>query len=130
MKPWCSAGSASTGSARRQSSAVVGSGRGHRDLRVALAFTARALVDPELGDRLREDYLGFQTLISQLLRSAQAAGELTPGVDPSAAAARFFALLDGLGTQVLIGNHSAMAARELASGAIAALFRDSRARSD
>jgi AcrR family transcriptional regulator len=62
-----------------------------REARVALAFLAYAAVRPEVGAELREDAVRLR-------------GFLAAGFGSEVAAAGLLALMDGLGTQVLLGQ--------------------------
>ncbi|WP_181781536.1 TetR/AcrR family transcriptional regulator [Pseudonocardia pini] len=75
-----------------------------REGRVVLAFLAYATVRPEVGAELRAD--------SSALRAHFAAGVVGSPLSPEVAAAGLFALLDGLGVQVLSGQLSVEAALE------------------
>ncbi|MEV4169145.1 TetR family transcriptional regulator C-terminal domain-containing protein [Nonomuraea sp. NPDC049709] len=76
------------------------------ELRIATAFTARALVSPKLADHLRAGYDALHDVLVLLIRHAQDAGEVSTDLDPERVAAALFALADGLGTHVLIGHGS------------------------
>lgn len=93
-----------------------------REMTVAVAFTAKALADPELAAQLRDGYAELHTLLARLLREGIRDGDVDPRIDPATEADRYLALLDGLCTHVLLGHRGAHAARELAAATAAGLF--------
>ncbi len=95
-----------------------------REMNVAFAFTARALVDPVLAGQLRDGYGNLHALVTQLLQEGIDNGEIAPGIAPAPEADRYLALLEGLGAHVLLGHRDADAARALAAAAVAGLFTD------
>lgn len=93
------------------------------ELAVAFAFTARALVDPELAARMREGYATLQELVSLLLAEGVKAGLFVLRSSPAAEAGRCLALIEGLGVHVLIGHRTAAEARRLALEALTPIWR-------
>jgi AcrR family transcriptional regulator len=63
---------------------------------VWLAFSARALIDPELGALRDEGWDLLREVCDNLVRRFADAGALAPGIDPDVEAARLHALVDGL----------------------------------
>ncbi|WP_329249045.1 TetR/AcrR family transcriptional regulator [Actinoallomurus sp. NBC_01490] len=92
-------------------------------LRVRQSFTAAALADDAIADRLRDDYARLHTRLAELLRQDQAAGRLRPGVEPDQEAVTLVALAEGLAYYVLIGVYPADAARDRLHTAISGLYR-------
>ncbi|WP_152364258.1 TetR/AcrR family transcriptional regulator [Microlunatus speluncae] len=88
------------------------------ELAVAFAFTARALVDPELAARLRQGYAELRALVARLLAEGVAAGLFVLRATPEAEADRCLALVEGLGVYVLLGHRTAAEARRLALEAL------------
>ncbi|MEU6040715.1 TetR family transcriptional regulator C-terminal domain-containing protein [Actinomadura sp. NPDC047616] len=87
-------------------------------MRVRQSFTALALSDAAIADRLRAEYVTFHQQIAGLLRKEQAAGRVAPG-DVRETAMELVALTEGLAYYVLIGLVSADCARERVLAAIA-----------
>ncbi|WP_211257178.1 TetR/AcrR family transcriptional regulator [Streptomyces megasporus] len=77
------------------------------ELRIATAFTARALVTPELAEHLRRGYESLHELLALLVRRGQVTGEIAGDHDPDRTAAALLALAEGLGTHVLVGHRDA-----------------------
>ena len=63
---------------------------------VWLAFSARALVDPALGELRDEGWDLLREVCDNLVRRFADAGALAPDLDPDVEAARLHALVDGL----------------------------------
>ncbi|MEV0586540.1 TetR/AcrR family transcriptional regulator [Nonomuraea sp. NPDC050310] len=80
------------------------------ELRIATAFTARALVNPALAEHLSTGYAALNDLLVLLLRQARQTGDAPTTLDPERAAAGLFALAEGLGTHVLLGQTDASTA--------------------
>lgn len=93
-----------------------------REMTVAFAFTARALVDPELAARMRTGYAELHALIVHLLTDGQRRGEIRDDVTVEVEADRYLALLEGLGVHVLLGHRDVESARRLATRTAGALF--------
>ncbi|GAA2139082.1 TetR/AcrR family transcriptional regulator [Actinomadura napierensis] len=91
-------------------------------MRVRQSFTALALADDAIADRMRADYARFHGQIAGLLRKEERDGALAPGVDPGEAAPALVALAEGLAYYVLIGVTSPQAARARVADAVAALY--------
>ncbi len=85
---------------------------------VAVAFTARALVDPGLAARLRQEYAELRDLVGRVLAEGAAAGQFVLRASPEAEADRCLALVEGLGVYVLLGHRTAAEARQLALDAL------------
>jgi AcrR family transcriptional regulator len=73
---------------------------------VAVAYLANATVNPAMAARLRKTHAERTDLIVDQLRRGQHRGTVTPGLDPVREARTLLAVLDGLTTHVLIGNHT------------------------
>ena len=69
--------------------------------RVWLAFTAQAVVNPRLGEALREANTTSHTNLTRLLARARDAGLIHPDLDPADTATDLLALVDGLTMQGL-----------------------------
>ncbi|MBO2459938.1 TetR/AcrR family transcriptional regulator [Actinomadura violacea] len=91
-------------------------------LRVRQSFTALALTDEAIADRMRTDYARFHGQIADLLRRDQRDGALPADLDPAETAPALVALAEGLAYYVLIGVTSPPAARARVTDAIAALY--------
>lgn len=68
---------------------------------VWLAFTARASVDASLAGQAQGVWLRLHEALTELLRGACAAGEITAALDPDHEATRLQALVDGLAVQLV-----------------------------
>jgi len=68
---------------------------------VWLAFTAQAVVNPRLGEALREANTTSHTNLTRLLARARDAGLIHPDLDPADTATDLLALVDGLTMQGL-----------------------------
>ena len=69
------------------------------EVRVWFAFLGLALTRPALAKAQRVAYRGWRSRLAQLLRDAQRAGQIDPGVDAESEAAELVALVDGLAVQ-------------------------------
>jgi hypothetical protein len=74
------------------------------DVHVAIAFMSRAIVEPELAERLRPVYAGYVAAVQRVIDAAD------PPIAGRDEAQRFCALLDGLRNPVLVGALSYRAA--------------------
>ncbi|MEU8798428.1 TetR/AcrR family transcriptional regulator [Spirillospora sp. NPDC048819] len=92
-------------------------------MRVRQSFTALALADEAIADRMRADYTRFHRQVTDLLRSDQDAGLIAAGADPAHTAVGLVALAEGLAYYVLIGLTEPGTARDRVRTAIAALYR-------
>lgn len=92
-------------------------------MRVRQAFTALALSEESIAERMRREYERFHGQIADLLRQGQGAGAVPEDLDPRDHAVALVALAEGLAYYVLVGVHPASAARERVTGAIAELWR-------
>ncbi|MFD6951301.1 TetR family transcriptional regulator [Nocardiopsis sp. TSRI0078] len=81
-------------------------------LRVRQAFTALALSDEDIAERMRRDYERFHGQVTDLLARGQDAGEVPRELDCRERAVSLVALAEGLAYYVLVGIHSASEARE------------------
>lgn len=70
--------------------------RRRRECRVALAFTARSLSNPELATGLRTGNARIRARLAGALRNALDCGELPEPIDYEGAAERLLAMVDGL----------------------------------
>ncbi|HLU34468.1 MAG TPA: TetR family transcriptional regulator C-terminal domain-containing protein [Thermomicrobiales bacterium] len=91
-------------------------------VRVWMAFLARAVVEPELEAFMRETHIGTHAAIVRLLREAETAGELRPGIDIEKAAMGLFATADGLVSHVLLRHYSGDAALGIIDSALDRVF--------
>jgi TetR/AcrR family transcriptional repressor of bet genes len=71
---------------------------------VTVAFLARAVVHPDLAATIRAGAPAMVDFLAREIRTAQAAGSAPAGLDPVREAATLIALVDGLTTQLLIGQ--------------------------
>lgn len=75
------------------------------------SYAVLAMTEPELAEQpfvAGPDRLERQ--LTDVLRGARAGGEIAPGLDPGAEAARLLSITHGLGTSVLVGQRTARAA--------------------
>lgn len=87
------------------------------------AYTALAMTDAGLARRPFVDSpRRMQQLIAGILSRAREDGEINSGVDPDAEAARMIAFEHGLGTGILIGQHTTEAAERLVQYHLDGLF--------
>lgn len=73
--------------------------------RVALAFMAYAAARPEIGVTVRADNALLREVITERIRTAQAAGRPRPDLDPGHLATALMALAEGLSIQALSGDY-------------------------
>jgi len=92
-------------------------------MRIRQSFTAQALADEGVAERLRKDYARLNKTLADLLRAEIAAGAITAFDAPEEVAVRLVALAEGLAYHVLIGMHPPETARRQVLDAIAALYR-------
>jgi TetR/AcrR family transcriptional regulator, transcriptional repressor of bet genes len=98
----------------------------HRQaIQIGVAFTARAIVQPDFADRLRTGYGELYQLITLLLGRARDAGETAPHLDPDHEAAVLLGLLEGLSGQTLVGHHAVDAALSVVDTHLDRLFTQS-----
>jgi len=91
-------------------------------IRVWMAFLARAVVEPGLEAFMRETHIGTHATIVRLLREAEEAGDLRPGVDIDEAAMGLFAVTDGLVSHVLLQHYTGDAALGVINSALDRVF--------
>jgi AcrR family transcriptional regulator len=95
------------------------------DLRVyeiwmlAREMTTRAIREPGLRDSHEDVYAFWSRTIADVIREAQAAGEVDAAVDAAQAGWRLTALVEGLGTWLLTGMATRRQCRELVRDSIA-----------
>jgi hypothetical protein len=95
----------------------------HRQaIQIGVAFTARALVQPDFAARLRTGYGELHQLFALLLTRARDAGDTAPDLDPEHEAAVLLGLLDGLSAQTLVGHHAVDAALSVVDTHLDRLF--------
>jgi AcrR family transcriptional regulator len=82
------------------------------ELRVALAFSARAPFEPALAELYTEGYRALLGALEEALRQGIALGEAAPGVDPRRDAVACAAVADGLAWHLLCAP-SALAREEV-----------------
>jgi AcrR family transcriptional regulator len=92
-------------------------------LRVRQSFTALALSDEAIADRMRADYSRLHDQLAGLLRKDRDTGLIFSTIDPEHAAVDLVALAEGLAYYVLIGITEPETARTRVLAAIAALYR-------
>jgi AcrR family transcriptional regulator len=76
------------------------------DGRVAMAFLAYTAVRPAAAAPLQKETAELVTFIAQQIRTAQAAGDGDPGIDPDDAAVGLLAVMEGLGIYLLGGHYT------------------------
>ncbi|WP_223777593.1 TetR/AcrR family transcriptional regulator [Streptomyces sp. 135] len=103
-----------------------------RDFRLVwTSYAVLAMTDPELAAKpFVEGPNRFERQLADVLGRAQAGGELAPGLDVSAEAARLLSLNHGLGTSVLVGQRTAEAALEVLGYHLDSVFGPSERRDD
>ncbi|MFP3986422.1 TetR family transcriptional regulator C-terminal domain-containing protein [Streptomyces sp. E11-3] len=78
------------------------------------SYAVLAMTDPELAQQSFVDGPArLEQRLTDVIRQAQAQGELDPGLDAHAEAARLLALNHGLGTSVMVGQRTAEQAGEV-----------------
>ncbi|UGQ12066.1 TetR/AcrR family transcriptional regulator [Yinghuangia sp. ASG 101] len=92
-------------------------------LRVRQAFTARALPDTRIAERLRAMYADFHRQLANLLTRDLEAGRVRAEVDPAVEASALTALAEGLAYYVLIDVCPSEAARARVQAAVDGLYR-------
>lgn len=78
---------------------------------VWLAFVARAAVDPELANLIRESWVGLHELIAGQLRTAQRESKVSARIDVDHEAATIVAVTDGLMSHLLVGHYTVDSAK-------------------
>ncbi|WP_165401293.1 TetR/AcrR family transcriptional regulator [Herbihabitans rhizosphaerae] len=73
-------------------------------VRIATAFTTRALVAPLLADHLRHGYESLHRLLTLLIVRGKENGQISTDRDAESEAATLLALAEGLGVHVLVGH--------------------------
>jgi AcrR family transcriptional regulator len=91
-------------------------------IQIGVAFTARALVQPDFAARLRAGYGELHQLFALLLTRARDAGDTAADLDPEHEAAVLLGLLDGLSAQTLVGHHAVDAALSVVDTHLGRLF--------
>ncbi|MGQ4269448.1 TetR/AcrR family transcriptional regulator [Nocardiopsis changdeensis] len=91
-------------------------------MRIRQSFTALALSEESIADRMRGEYERFHGRLADLLRRDREAGALPAAVEPDREAVALAALAEGLAYYVLIGREDADAARDRVLSAIAGLY--------
>jgi TetR/AcrR family transcriptional regulator, transcriptional repressor of bet genes len=86
------------------------------------AFLARAVVEPRIGEILREGGREMTGFLAAQLRAAQAAGESPAGLDPEREAVTLLTLSDGLLLAQLIGHVDSVAALSAMDGQLDRIF--------
>jgi AcrR family transcriptional regulator len=71
------------------------------EVRVAIAFTARAVHNPRLAALYADGYQALVDAVTAAISRAAERGEAAPGIDPAGEAVRAVALADGLAWQSL-----------------------------
>lgn len=87
--------------------------RRRRECTVWVAFTAAAVVDPELRRRHRDAVRLMRTTVAELIANARAGGQVAPSVDPGPAAEVLCAVVDGLTVQGLTADDTGPSTRIL-----------------
>ncbi|WP_336207168.1 TetR/AcrR family transcriptional regulator [Nonomuraea sp. LPB2021202275-12-8] len=77
--------------------------RRRAELRAGQAFTARAVGAPELMEYLGEGDRWLRERVAELIAQGQRDGELRAGLDPRLESVVLLAMLDGLGSELLVG---------------------------
>ncbi|WP_053206127.1 TetR/AcrR family transcriptional regulator [Jiangella muralis] len=84
--------------------------------RVWTSYAVLAMTDPDLAAQpFVEGPNRLERQLTEILRQAQADGELPPDLDPQAEATRLIALGHGVGTSVLVGQRDAESAQRILS---------------
>ncbi|MFG2088945.1 MULTISPECIES: TetR/AcrR family transcriptional regulator [unclassified Spirillospora] len=91
-------------------------------MRVRQSFTALALTDEGIAERLRGDYTRFHRQVAGLVRDDQDGGLILASADPEHLALDLVALAEGLAYYVLIGLTAPETARARVLEAVAALY--------
>jgi TetR/AcrR family transcriptional regulator, transcriptional repressor of bet genes len=82
------------------------------EVRVWFAFLGLALTRPAFARAQRLTYRAWRARVAELLQEAQARGDVSADVDPSAAAAALVALVDGLAVQATFEPRALSARRQ------------------
>jgi AcrR family transcriptional regulator len=91
-------------------------------MRVRQSFTALALTDEAIAQRMRAEYTRFHGQVADLVARDRDAGLVSIAVDPGQAAIDLVAHAEGLAYYVLIGLTDPEAARDRVIAAIAGLY--------
>ena len=87
--------------------------RRRRECTVWIAFSAAAVVDPELRRRHRDAVAMIRTALAEVIAAGRAEGQVAPSVDPELAAGVLGAVVDGLTLQGLTAERDAPSTRIL-----------------
>ncbi|MUL43742.1 TetR/AcrR family transcriptional regulator [Streptomonospora sp. PA3] len=90
--------------------------------RVAMAFQARALVEPRLARHLLQGYEQLQGLVELVIQRAIDSGEIAPATPARVEATALLALSDGLGYQLLLGHGTTERALQVVDSQLDRLF--------
>ncbi|WUH98645.1 TetR/AcrR family transcriptional regulator [Spirillospora sp. NBC_00431] len=101
---------------------IAGDAESRAHLRVRQSFTALALADDAIADRMRAEYARFHRQIADLLIKDRDAGLIRAGTDPEILAVDLVAHAEGLAYYVLVGITDPATARARVLSAIAALY--------
>jgi hypothetical protein len=71
-----------------------------------VAFFARAVVEPELGQFMRDTWIHSHEFIAGHISACIERGEIEPSRDHDLEAARGLALADGLASHILLGHYT------------------------
>ncbi|TDB84804.1 TetR family transcriptional regulator [Actinomadura sp. KC216] len=91
-------------------------------MRVRQSFTALALADEGIAERMRAEYTRFHRQVAGLVREDQDAGAIRVAAASEHVAVDLVALAEGLAYYVLIGLTSAETARDRVLAAVAELY--------
>lgn len=72
--------------------------------RVWVGFWERSSYNPEVARVMGDRYDEWRGRLARIIRRAQTEGVAAPGFDPELAAQELVAMVDGIGTQVLLGS--------------------------
>lgn len=92
------------------------------ELRVWLAFLARAVVEPSLETFMRQTYAASHAFVVEQLRRAQHSGELANSRDPERVTIPLYGLVEGLVSQVQVGHYTGEQAMQAIDDQLEVLF--------
>ncbi|MGH3241276.1 MAG: TetR/AcrR family transcriptional regulator, partial [Spirillospora sp.] len=101
---------------------IPGDTESRAHLRVRQSFTALALADEAIADRMRAEYTRFHRQIADLLAKDRDAALIPADTDPDLVAVDLVAHTEGLAYYVLIGLTDPATARARVLSAVAALY--------
>ncbi|HEU4322464.1 MAG TPA: TetR family transcriptional regulator C-terminal domain-containing protein [Roseiflexaceae bacterium] len=93
------------------------------ELRIWIAFLARAVVEPALEVFMRQTHQATHKAIAMQIRRGQRNGDVEGSIDPERATIALFMLVEGLVSHVQVGHYTGDQALQALDDHLATLFR-------